>query len=582
MISWRDIYQSILSYKKAFILAQFMALAGVMASVPTPLLMPLLVDEVLLHKPGRLIETINLLFGQGSALFYTMVVLFMTLFLRGLYILFQIIQTKIFQRISKEITYEIRRRVLLHLEKVALQEYESIGGGKIASRLVTDINTIDSFLSASISKLLVSTLTLIGVCVVLLMIHWQLALFIIFLNPLVVLFSAKLARGVARLKKEENRVIEVFQNALVETLEVFEQIRAANKEEYFFSRLLNRIKELKERSIDYAFKSDAAARLSFLVFVMGFEIFRAAGILAVAYSDLSIGLMMAIFGYLWFMMTPIQEIINIQYAKRSANVALDRINELLRLRIEPVFSHEKNPFEDGAVSIDVEHVTFAYKDKEPILKDLSLKIPAKKISAIVGSSGSGKTTLSRLLVGFYIPQTGDIRYNGVSFRHIGLDVIRQNVALVLQTPVLFNDTLLFNLTLGREYPRKRIEEALKMAQIYDLIQKLPEGLNTVVGRGGVRLSGGERQRVAIARMILQDPKVVILDESTSALDMKTEQLLFCALADFLAKRTTILIAHRPSTIEKADMLFFLENGRLKERMSFKEYKDRLRENFCIL
>ncbi len=573
----------VIGYRSAFALVQVLALLATIVSIPTPLLMPLLVDEVLLHKPGRLIETIQVMFGPGSPLFYTTVVLLFTLALRGSYVLFQVLQAKIFQTISKDITYQIRKEVLTHLQRVSMEEYESLGSGKVASRLVTDIDTIDNFLSASISKLLISVLTLVGVCIVLLLIHWQLALFIIFLNPLVVLFSAKMARGVARLKKEQNRLTEVFQNALVETLEVFEQIRAANKEHYFLAKLLGHAQKLKERSIDYAYKSDAAARLSFLIFVAGFELFRAAGIITVAYSDLSIGLMMAIFGYLWFMMTPIQEIINIQYAKRSADVALQRINELSQLRPEPQFPHKVNPFEEEKpVEIAVEHITFAYPGKEPVLKDLSLTIPAGKVSAIVGASGSGKTTLARLLVGFYPPQEGDIRYNHISYRRIGLDVIRQNVALVLQTPVLFNDTIWFNVTLGHDYPKERVIEALKMAQIYDLVQRLPEGLQTVVGRGGVRLSGGERQRIAIARMILQDPKVVILDESTSALDMETEQLLFCALEDFLSRRTTILIAHRPSTIEKADMLFFLKEGKLWRQMSFEEYKEKSRQNLCIL
>ena len=573
----------VIEHRGPFFLVQLLALLATIASIPTPLLMPLLVDEVLLHKPGRLVEMIQTLFGEGSPLFYTMVVLIVTLLLRASYVFFQILQTKTFQKISKEITYRIRKDVLTHLQKVSMEEYESLGSGKVASRLVTDIDTIDSFLSASISKLLVSVLSLVGVCVVLLLIHWQLALFIIFLNPLVVLFSAKMARGVARLKREQNRLTEVFQNALVETLDVFEQIRAANKERYFLAKLLSSAKELKERSIDYAYKSDAAARLSFFIFVAGFEIFRAAGILTVAYSDLSIGLMMAIFGYLWFMMTPIQEIINIQYAKRSADVALQRINELLRLHLEPQFPHEANPFASNEpIGIEIDRLTFAYPNKEPVLRDLSLFIPAGKISAIVGASGSGKTTLARLLVGFYAPQKGDILYNRISYRRIGLDVIREHVALVLQSPVLFNDTILFNVTLGREYPKERVEEALKMAQIYDLVRRLPEGLLTVVGRGGVRLSGGERQRIAIARMILQDPKVVILDESTSALDMETEQLLFCALEDFLSRRTTILIAHRPSTIEKADMLFFLKEGKLWRQMSFEEYQAKSRQNLCIL
>ncbi|SMC09476.1 ABC transporter ATP-binding protein [Nitratiruptor tergarcus] len=579
MYSWQRIFKSVLAHKKLFIIAQILALLAVLASVPTPLLMPLLVDEVLLHKPGKLLAFIQELFGSGSPLFYTLIVLAMTLLLRGIYIGLGILQSKIFHTISKNITAQIRQDVLAHLQKVSMSEYEMLGSGKVASRLVSDINTIDLFLSSSISKLLVSVLTLAGVSIVLLLIHWQLALFILILNPFVVFFSSRLAKKVSKLKKEENRAIEIFQNSLVETLELFEQIRAANKEEYFFGRLMQLIKDLKNRSIAFSYKNDAGVRLSFLVFLSGFELFRAAGIITVAYSDLSIGLMMAIFGYLWVMMTPIQDIINIQYAKRSADMALQRINKLFTLQKEPEFPALKNPFAmSEKVSITLEHVWFNYGEKKPVLKDITTTIAAGKITALVGASGSGKTTLSRLLVGLYVPTKGDIFYNGVSMQEIGLKTIRQNVALVLQTPILFNDTVRFNLTLGKEYPEDKIKEALQMAQIYKVIEMLPQGLDTVVGKGGARLSGGERQRIAIARMILQDPKVVILDESTSAIDMETEKLLFCALKDFLRKRTTILIAHRPSTIEEADILLFLKDGQIVKKSRFEEYK----RNFCIL
>ncbi|BAF69850.1 ABC transporter ATP-binding protein [Nitratiruptor sp. SB155-2] len=582
MIRTKDLYVKLFQYKKLFIFGQILALMATLASVPTPLLMPLLVDEVLLNKPGKLLHFIDQTFGSGSALYYTLVVLALTLFLRGVYVFLQVWQIKVFQSISKTISYDIRKRVLAHLQKVAMQEFELMGSGKIVSRLITDIETIDTFLSSGISKLLISVLSLIGVCIVLLWIHWQLALFIILLNPLVVIFSSKLARRVAKLKKEENLSIEIFQNALTETLELFEQIRAANKERHFFAKLFQYAKEVKEKSVRFSYKSEAASRISFLVFVAGFELFRAAGIVTVAYSDLSIGLMMAIFGYLWFMMTPIQELINIIYAKRNADMALKRINELLSLKKEPNYPHISNPFTKRPVQIDLKNVYFGYHENVPVLKNLTCIIPAGKISAIVGASGSGKTTLSRLLVGFYAPNSGDIFYNGTSYTKIGLDAIRENVSLILQTPILFNDTIRFNITLGKTYDELKIVEALKLAQIYDVVSKLPDGLETVVGKGGVRLSGGERQRIAIARMILQDPAVVILDEATSAIDMETEKLLFCALKDFFSRRTTLLIAHRPSTIQEADEIFFMEHGQIVRHMDFRKYKEELERNLCIL
>lgn len=570
--SWKKIFNLLKKDKKYFVIAQILALFATAASVLIPLLMPLLVDEVLLDKPGWIVNSINSLLGEGSAFYYTMIVLAIVIFLRFLYAFLNILQNRIFETISKNITFKIRKDLLLHLEKVSMAEYELSGSGLVASRLVTDIETVDKFLSISISRLIISVLSLIGISIVLLFIHWQLALFILFLNPMVVIFATKLSRYVAKLKKEENRAIEVFQKALVETLELFEQIRAVNKEGYFFEKIIQKAKDVKGRSISFSWKSDAASRISFLVFVSGFEIFRAAGILTVAYSNLSIGLMLAIFGYLWFMMTPIQEILNIQYSYKNASVALDRINELFSLKKEPNYPHIKNPFRQKSVEIRLEKVSFGYEKNKKILKDISMIIPAAKKIAIVGASGSGKTTLSRILVGFYPIDSGDIYYNSISIKKIGLDVVRENVSLVLQTPMLFNDTLRFNITLGKRVDESKLLNAIKIAQLEEVIKYLPNGLDTYVGKGGIRLSGGERQRVAIARMIIQDPKVVILDESTSALDMDTESRVFDLLNGFLKDKTTIIIAHRVSTIKQADFIYVLDNGKIVKSGEFNNFK----------
>ena len=182
--------------------------------------------------------------------------------------------------------------------------------------------------------------------------------------------------------------------------------------------------------------------------------------------------------------------------------------------------------------------------------------------AIVGASGSGKTTLSNILVGFYPLDEGEIFYAGVSNKNLKLSTIRENIHLILQHPKLFNDTMLFNLTLGKTYSSEIVAKALHIAQLDDVIADLDLGLDTLVGKDGIKLSGGQRQRVAIARMILSDPKVVIFDESTSALDVHTEVKLFDALQDFLKEKTVITIAHRLSTIKSAEFIYVLEDGKV--------------------
>jgi ATP-binding cassette subfamily C protein len=222
------------------------------------------------------------------------------------------------------------------------------------------------------------------------------------------------------------------------------------------------------------------------------------------------------------------------------------------------------------VGVDVKDLCFSYPNGAQVLRGVSLRIrPGEKIG-IVGASGGGKSTLTQALIGLYPPSSGMIYFDGVPFTDIGLDVVRERVATVLQHPALFNDTVRANLTLGREAADAELWRALSIAQLEEAVRDSPQGLDTVVGRSGMRLSGGQRQRLAIARMILARPSVVVFDEATSALDSETEAKLHQALAEFLAGRTTIIVAHRLSAIRHADRVFVFEDGTIGEQGGHEE------------
>jgi len=189
--------------------------------------------------------------------------------------------------------------------------------------------------------------------------------------------------------------------------------------------------------------------------------------------------------------------------------------------------------------------------------------PGEKI-ALVGASGGGKSTLVQVILGMYPPQSGMLYFDDVPVSEIGLDVVRENVATVLQHPALFNDTVRMNLSLGQEFSEENLWQALEVAQLKDVVEAMPEKLDTVVGRQGVRLSGGQKQRLAIARLVLMDPRVVILDEATSALDTNTEARLHKALKSFLKDRTTLIIAHRLSAVKQADRVYVFDGGQIIE------------------
>lgn len=565
---WAYIRRTALGHKGKLVKANVIAIFATLASVPIPLLMPLLVDEVLLGHPGVSVQFLNSLTPPEwhEPLLYILSVLGLTLLLRLISILLSVWQTQQFTLVSKDITFRIRSALIRRLERISMAEYEGLGSGKVITHLVTDLETIDAFIGGAVARLLVAVLSIIGVAAILLWMHWQLALFILLLNPVVIYLTGVMGKRVKHLKQQENSAMEAFQQALGETLEAIHQIRAANRERHYLGRLLDQARSVRESAAAFSWKSDAANRLSFTIFLGGVEIFRAVAMFMVIYSGLSIGQMMAVFSYLWFMMVPVQEVLNIQYAFSGAKGALERINRLLELKLEPRYPHKTDPFTGKCtVGVAVEDLYFSYPNGSEVLQGVSLDIqPGEKIG-IVGASGGGKSTLIQALIGLYPPSAGMIYFDGVPMTDIGLDVVRENVATVLQHPALFNDTVRANLTLGREADDASLWRALGIAQLEETVRDTPDGLDTLVGRSGMRLSGGQRQRLAIARMILANPSVVVFDEATSALDSETEANLHQALQKFLVGRTTIIVAHRLSAIRHADRVFVFEDGIISEQ-----------------
>ncbi|MDX4063672.1 ABC transporter ATP-binding protein [Aliarcobacter skirrowii] len=559
-ISLKYIFKLLLKNKKALIWGQLFTIIGIFISVPIPLLLPLLVDEVLLEKPSFFVNNIDYFFGSGDAFYYIAIVTVVVILLRFLHFIFGVINSKIFTKISKIVIFDIRVKLLNHLKKVTTNEYETIGSGKIAANLITDVNTLDSFIVNVASKLITSSLTLIAVALIIINIDLVLGLMILFTQPTIAIISRKIAKKTGELKKEENKAIESFQSNINETLDLFSQIKASNKENDFFEESIKKADDIKITSNEFGYKSVAFEKLSYTIFLFAFEIFRATGLLLVAYSDLSIGLMFAMFGYIWFIMSPVQEILSIQYSLASAKAAIGRINSVLELSCEKdgdIKLDSKN-----GVDISLKNLSFSYNKDKNNLSNISFDIKAGEKIAIIGASGSGKTTISQLIAGFYEKSSGDILYNNISIDDIDKKSLRNSVFLVLQMPILFNNTLRFNLTMGEDIDDKKIFKALKIAQMDDVLKNMPNGLDTIVGKMGVRLSGGQRQRLSIARMILANPSVVIFDESTSALDVQTETNLFKELKEFLKDKTVITIAHRLSSVKNASKIYVLNDGEL--------------------
>ena len=554
-------------HKSKLVLANIIALFATLVSVPIPLLMPLMVDEVLLDKPATGLELMDkvLPVSMQTPTGYIFLTLLLVILMRTVSQGLNILQGRQFTLVSKTITYQMRSKMIDKLGRISIRQYETRGSGGINAHLITDVETIDQFIGTTLSKFLISLLTVIGTAGVLLWLEWRLGLFLLLVNPIVIYFSRKLGSKVKHLKKRENQSFERFQNRLVETLDGIYQLRAANREREFLSELKQQANQVRVDADKYAWQSEAAGRVSFLLFLLGFVLFRAVAMLMVLFSDLTIGQIFAVFGYLWFMLGPVQELLGIQFSWYSAKAALGRINALLDLEEEHRPVSKINPFTtDREVDVKIENIDFSYNEESKVLNNLNLNIPAGKKVALVGASGGGKSTLIQLLIGVYRQDSGIIRFNGETTDDISYDVIRDQIAVVLQQPILFNDSLRHNLTLGSDYDDLQLWRALEIAQMQDVISQLSDGLDTQIGRNGIRLSGGQRQRLAIARMVLSDPKFVILDEATSALDTATEAALHKALTEFLDGRTTLIVAHRLSAVKQADLIYVLEDGQVTQ------------------
>ncbi|NEW60281.1 ATP-binding cassette domain-containing protein, partial [Sulfurovum sp. bin170] len=288
------------------------------------------------------------------------------------------------------------------------------------------------------------------------------------------------------------------------------------------------------------------------------DIFRSMGILMVLFGLLTIGKMLAIFAYAWVIMRPMDKLINFTHLYYNAKSSIDRLNEILKLDSEPKYEMKVDPFKDRkSASIRLKDVSFSYDGSTEVLKNISLEIKEGEKVAIIGETGSGKSTLAQILIGLYPIDSGEIFYNGIEIKEIGYMSVRENVGFVIQSPLMFNNSLRFNLTLGRKYSDEKIYEALKIAQLYEFVSGLDKKLDTIVGKNGTKLSGGQKQRLSIARVLLDNPKVIIFDESTSSLDNETEDRLLEALNSFVEGKTIITIAHRKNSIEKADRIIDL-------------------------
>src|SRR5690606_992208 len=437
--------------------------------------------------------------------------------------------------------------------------------GDMISRMTSDVLEIQhSFLS--ILELIVrEPLTILFTIIVMFSLSSELTLFVFIFIANAGFIISKVGKS---LKKNSDKAAQeqgYFLSIIDETLGGLKVIKGFNAEKNFekkFKDSTQRFFKLNNRILN---RQNLSSPLSEFLGIVTIAVLLIYGGKLVFEGKLLAGAFIAYIGMAYNILTPAKEISKATYAVKKGDAAAERVLEVLETE-NPITSKpnavQKNDFND---KLTVENITFSYEN-EPVLKDFSIEVPKGKTVALVGQSGSGKSTIANLLTRFYDVQNGSIKIDGIDVKDFDLYSLRGLMGLVTQDSILFNDTIKNNLKLGNENATdEEIIDALKVANAYEFVKDLPEGINANIGDSGNKLSGGQKQRLSIARAVLKNPPIMILDEATSALDTESERLVQEALENMMQNRTSVVIAHRLSTIQKADTIVVMQKGEIIEQ-----------------
>jgi ATP-binding cassette subfamily B protein len=468
-------------------------------------------------------------------------------------------------RVGQLVTHDLRRLLYAHVQRLSLSYHNRKQTGDLISRLTSDIDAVQSFVVSSVLDLAIDTLTLLGMATVMFYLSWRFTLIALSIAPalfgVTYYFTRQSKKASRDLRKKEGEIASLLQ----EVLSAIGVVKAFGQEEYEQQRL----EDKSTQSVQIALRARSTkAKLSPLV-----EIIVAVGTALVLWfggrlvlaGTLSTGSLLLFIWYLGKMYKPMQDFAKMTDAYAKASVGYERLREVLDTRPELCDLPNAKAPAPLRGEIEFEHVDFNYVPDRPILKDVNIRLSAGEMTALVGPTGSGKTTIAGLIGRFYDPNSGTVKIDGADLRDLRQKSLHDQISYVLQESVLFNDTVERNIAYGRRgATRNEIRRAAEMANAHEFISQLSHGYDTVVGERGVSLSGGQRQRIAIARAIIRDTPILVLDEPSSGLDAASEELVFDAIDRLIEGRTTVVIAHRFSTIRRANQILVVEDGRIVE------------------
>jgi ATP-binding cassette subfamily B protein len=467
-------------------------------------------------------------------------------------------------RIGADILFDLRRMLFAHVQELSLSFYERYTSGRIISRLTSDIDALNELLATGLTSVLTSIISVVAIIVILLHLDARLGIVTLIAMPLVLALTFWFRNNSARSYRAVRRAIVLVIVHYVESLGGIRAVHAFRREprnQEIFEDVNGRYRDANIWS--NRLSSTFGPGITFLGRLTTASVLVYGGYLVVQ-GQLTLGVLTAFVLYLRQFFEPMQELSQFYTVFQAAGAALEKLAGVIEEA--PTVPEPTAPIQTGDIegTVAFEGVTFAYRDK-PVLHDLNLRITAGQIVALVGETGAGKTTMARLMARFYDPTAGRMTLDGIDLRDIATDQLRRAIAVVTQESFMFSGTVGDNLLFGRpDATRDEMIAAARAIGAHDFIAALPNGYDTYVRRRGVRLSSGQRQLVAFARAFLADPRVLILDEATSSLDLPSERLVQHALRTLLRGRTAVIIAHRLSTVDIADRVLVIDAGRVVE------------------
>ena len=476
------------------------------------------------------------------------------------------LQTYLVSWVGERVILDLRRQLFAHIQKLSLDFFSRQRTGWIVSRLTNDIDALDQLVTDGVVSLVTNTLTLVGAVVFMFILDWRLALATLTVLPglaiATLVFRTHSARSYALVR---NRVGDVSAH-LQESIAGVRTLKTFRREPSDYDRLVTvnaAYREANWRTVvqsGYYFPSVEFLAAVGVVIVLWFG-----GYLA-SQDVLQVGVLVAFLGYLSSFFDPLQQLSQLYNTFQSSMAAVQKIYTVLDTDPDLVDAPDAVPLPDVRGEVRFEGVSFGYDEGTEVLHDLSFTVPAGTTVALVGTTGAGKSTIVKLLARFYDPSAGVVRLDGHDLRTVTMKSLREQLAVVPQEAYLFSGPLLDNVRFGR--PEAKLEEVQRVARIigaHDFIEELPDGYDTDVAEGGGALSTGQRQLVSFARALLADPRVLILDEATSSVDAESERKISRAMEVLFSGRTSVLVAHRLSTVRYADQILVVDAGRIIER-----------------